>query len=144
MICIVFLVEIELLYHIRGNWIALTIVYVNEDDVAKASPFFLHSIREELYKQMRSICHQGMGGFKFSICCQIREAVRADQQLDIDLKSLPVLQNEKSEYLPRDAKLYDKFGKRLRVKSEDFLKINCWYRHQSSDVKSLASHGKLS
>ena len=134
----------ELLYHSRGNWIALTIVYVNEDDAAKASPSFLHSIREELYKQMRSICQQGMGGFKFSICCQIREAVRADGQLDIDVKSLPVLQNEKSEYLPGDAKLYDKFGKRLRVKSQDFLKIDCWYSHRSSDANPLASHGEIS
>ena len=144
LICMVFLVEIELLYHSRGNWIALTIVYVNEDDVAKANPSFLHSIREELYEQMRSICQQGMGGFKYSICCQIREAVRADGQFDIDVKSLPVLENENSEYLPRDAKLYDKFGKRLRVKSDDFLKIDFWFRCQSSDVKPLASQGKIS
>ena len=144
LICIVFLVEIELLYHSRGNWIALTVVYVNEDDVAKASPSFLHSIREELYKQMRSVCQQGMGGFKYSICCQIREAVRADGQLDIDVKSLPVLQYEKSEYLPSDAKLYDKSGKRLRVQSEDFLKINCWFKRQSSDSNPLASQGKIS
>ena len=144
LIYILFLVEIELLYHSRGNWIALTIVYVNEDDVAKASPSFLHSIREELYKQMRSVCQQGMGGFKYSICCQIREAVRADGQLDIDVKSLPVLQNEKSKYLPSDAKLYDKSGKRLRVQSEDFLKINCWFKRQSSDSNPLASQGKIS
>ena len=140
-ICIVFLVEIELLYHSRGNWIALTILYVNEDDVARASPSFLPSIREELAQQMRSICQQGMGGFRYSVCCQIREAVRADGQFDVDVRSLPFLQNEHYKYLPRDAKLYDKFGRRLRVTSDDFLKINCWFGHQSSGATPLASQG---
>ena len=121
------LVEVELLYHSRGKWIALTISYINEEDVARASPSFLHSIREELFKQMTSICQQGMRGFKYVICCQIREAVGADGQLDIDDRSLPVLLKEKYKYSPREAKLYNKFGKRLRVKSEDFLRINCWF-----------------
>ena len=135
-----FLVEIELLYHSRGNWIALTVHYVNEDDVAKASPSLLPSIREELFKQMQSICQQGLRGFKFSICCQIQEAL--DRSLDIDFKFLPLLQKEKYKYSPRDAKLYNNFGKRLDVNSEGFSRINCWFK-QSSDASSSASQGKV-
>ena len=129
--------EVELLYQSRGNWISLTIKYFSEEDVAKESPSFLHSIREKLSEQMRSICRKSMGGFKYSICCQIQDAVRADEHLYIDVKSLPVLQKDTSEYLPRDAKLYNKFGKRLPVKTEDFRQINCWFNHETSRPSCL-------
>ncbi|XP_065830654.1 uncharacterized protein [Oscarella lobularis] len=46
-------VEVELLYHSRGNWVALTVHYVNKDDFAQAGASFLHSIREELCRQMK-------------------------------------------------------------------------------------------
>ena len=80
-----FLDEIHLLYHSRGNWIALTISYFNEDVVANASPSVLDSIRMQIFEHMGSICQQGMGGFKYSIYCEIRDAICADGNLDIDV-----------------------------------------------------------
>ncbi|XP_065843454.1 uncharacterized protein [Oscarella lobularis] len=47
-------VEVELLYQSRGNWISLTIKYFSEEDVAKASPRFLPSIREKFSEQMKT------------------------------------------------------------------------------------------
>ncbi|XP_065844414.1 uncharacterized protein [Oscarella lobularis] len=126
-------VEVELLYHKRGSWIALTIRYINEDDFGKASPLFLQSIKEHLCKQMKNVCQQGMEGFKYSTCSQIEEAVRADGHLNIDVKSLPVLQREELEYFPSNPKLYNIFGKRLRVQADDLFRINCWFGHQLGD-----------
>ena len=127
-------VEIELLYHSRGNWVALTVHYVNEDDVAKTSSFFLQSIKEQLCRKMKKICYQGMGGFDYSICCQLEEAVRREKHLDINLKNLPVLCAKKaSKYCPTDGKLYNKFGKRVPVDPEDFSRINCWFGVQPID-----------
>ncbi|XP_065830864.1 uncharacterized protein [Oscarella lobularis] len=139
-------VEVELLYHSRGNWVALTVHYVNKDDVAQASASFLHSIREELCRQMRKICYQGMGGFDYSVCCQLEEAVRRGKHLDIDLKNLPVLSTRKKfeYYSPRNAKLYNKFGKRLPVDPADFLRIHCWFNlHHPMDAKLGSSLGTL-
>ena len=142
LVCIVILVELELLYHSRGNWIALTIRYIGEDDLANACPSFLHSIREELFNQMRSICQQGMAGFTYSICCQIRESIHTEKHLDIDITSLAALQKDEYTYSPGDAKLYDKFGKRLQAKREDFLKINCWFSRHFSDATPQPCQGK--
>ena len=69
-----------------------------------------------------------MGGFDYSICCQLEEAVHKDKHLDICLKNLPVLSTKKaSKYCPKDEKLYNKFGKRVPVDPEDFSRINCWF-----------------
>ncbi|XP_065831585.1 uncharacterized protein [Oscarella lobularis] len=137
-------VEVELLYQSRGNWVALTIHYVNKDDVANTSSFFLHSIKENLCKQMRKICYQGMRGFDYRICCQLDEAVRGDKHLDIDLKNLPVLSTkEASNYSPVDAKLYNKFGKRLQIKQKDFRRINCWFEDQPPDAELRSPRGAL-
>ena len=83
-----------------------------------------------------------MEGFKYSTCCQIKEAVRADGHLNIDVKSLPVLQREELEYFPIDPKLYNIFGKRLRVKADDLFRINCWFGHQLGD-DTPTSKGRL-
>ena len=140
---ILFTVEIELLYHSRGNWVALTVHYVNEDDVARTSSFFLQSIKEQLCRKMKKICCQGMGGFDYSICCQF-EAVRRDEHLDIHLKNLPVLSTKKgSKYCPKDDKLYNKFGKRVPVDPEDFSRINCWFGVQPIDDKLRSIQGEF-
>ncbi|XP_065831560.1 uncharacterized protein [Oscarella lobularis] len=137
-------VEVELLYHSRGNWVALTVHYVNEDDVARTSSFFLHSIKEQLCRKMKKICYQGMGGFDYSVCCQLEEAVRRDKHLDINLKDLPVLCTKKaSKYCPKDGKLYNKFGKRVPVDPEDFSRINCWFGVQPIDDKLRSIQGAL-
>ncbi|XP_065830699.1 uncharacterized protein [Oscarella lobularis] len=137
-------VEVELLYHSRGNWVALTILYITEGDVAKTSSLFLLSIREKLYKQMRKICYQGMGGFDYSICCQLEEAVHKDKHLDICLKNLPVLSTKKaSKYCPKDEKLYNKFGKRVPVDPEDFSRINCWFGVQPINDQLRSIQGAL-
>ncbi|XP_065831628.1 uncharacterized protein [Oscarella lobularis] len=137
-------VEVELLYHSRGNWVALTVHYVNKDEVAKTSSFFLQSIREQLCRQMKKICYQGMGGFAYSICCQLEEAVRRDMHLDINLISLPVLSTKNaSKYCPKDDKLYNKFGKRVPVDPEEFSRIKCWFGLQPIDDKLRSIQGAL-
>ncbi|XP_065842820.1 uncharacterized protein [Oscarella lobularis] len=136
-------VDVELLYHSRGNWISLTIKYFNEEDVEKASRSFLPSIREKLSKEMRSICRQGMAGFEYGVCCQIQSTVNKEGHLDIDVKGLPVLQKEKFEYSPKDAKLYSKFFKRLSAKPEDFLRINCWFSNQICVAKPSPCQGDI-
>ena len=141
---IFFTVEVELLYHSRGNWVALTVHYVHKDEVAKTSSFFLQSIREQLCRQMKKICYQGMGGFDYSICCQLEEAVRRDKHLDINVKNLPVLSTKKaSKYCVKDDKLYNKFGKRVPVDPEEFSRIKCWFGLQPIDDKLRSIQGEF-
>ena len=120
-------VEVELLYQSRGKWVALTICYINEDDPKKISRKFLASIKNEFRRQMKSICQQGMRGFKYSICCQIKEASHIDKELGIDLSSLAVIYSDEEEYSPSVAQLSNPFDEPLAANGEDLLQINIWF-----------------
>ena len=134
--------EVELLYQSRGNWISLTIKYFSEEDVAKASPRFLPSIREKFSEQMKSICQKGMGGFAYSICCQIQDAARCERTNVYILMSRAFLCFRKTQ--PSTCQeMYNKFGKRLPLKSEDFLQINCWFNHKTSSATRPSCLGKI-
>ncbi|XP_065839397.1 uncharacterized protein [Oscarella lobularis] len=141
-------VEVELLYHNRGNWVALTIRFINAKDQKSMSKPFLSSIRNELRKQMKSVCQQGMKGFKYRICCQTKKAVRRDEEFCIDLKSLPVSFDEDCDSSPPsklsrlDTYMYNPFGEPLAKEQEDF-QMECWFEHQMSDVSSPASQNDL-
>ncbi|XP_065836545.1 uncharacterized protein [Oscarella lobularis] len=123
--------ELELLYHKRGKWVALTIHFINEEDPNKTSKGFLVSIRNQLGQQMKNVCQQGLRGFKYSICCQIRTA---DDKFGIHLRSLPVIFNEDWDYSPKLPKLYNPFCEPLAVKQEEFFKINGWFEGLSADA----------
>ena len=121
-------VEVELLYQSRGKWVALTIRFINkEEDPKKISRKFLASIKNEFRRQMKSICQQGMRGFKYSICFQTKEANHIDKELGIDLTNLPVIYSDKEEYSPSVAQLSNPFGEPLDASREDFLQINVWF-----------------
>ncbi|XP_065846207.1 uncharacterized protein [Oscarella lobularis] len=128
-------VEVELLYHNRGKWVALTLCFVNEDDSEKISSQFLASVKNELCQQMKHVCQQGMRGFKFSVCCQTKKAVRKAEEFSIDFESLPVIIGEDCDYSPKNPKLYTPFNVPLAVKREELLRINCWFRHQRLDSR---------
>ena len=101
---------------------------------------FLSSIKNELRKQMESVCQQGMKGFKYRICCQTKKAVRRDEEFCIDLKSLSVSFDEDCDSsppsnLPRlDAYMYNPYGEPLAREKEDF-QMECWCEHQRLKVK---------
>ena len=122
-----FSVEVELLYQSRGKWIALTIRFINEEGPNEIGRKFLVSIKAELRRQMKSICHQGMRGFKYDICCQIREASHIGKELGIDLSNLPVIYSGKEEYSPNDTHLFNPFDELVTANREDFLQINFWF-----------------
>ena len=123
------LVELELLYHIRGKWVALTIHFINEEDAKCISQHFLISIKNELRQKMKNVCEQGMNGFKYSICCQTK---KADRKIGIDFKSLRVIFNEECDYSepPRKIpKLYNPFNEPLSLRKEDF-QMDSWLGRQ--------------
>ncbi|XP_065846029.1 uncharacterized protein [Oscarella lobularis] len=131
------LVEVELLYQSRGKWIALTIRFINEEDQNKIGCKFLVSIKNELRRQMKSICQQGMRGFKYNICCQIRQASHIGEELGIDLSHLPVIYSGEEEYSPNDTHLFNPFDELVTANHEDFLQINFWFGqvpHQRSPI----------
>ena len=130
-------VEVELLYQSRGKWIALTIRFINEEDQNKIGCKFLVSIKNELRRQMKSICQQGMRGFKYNICCQIRQASHIGEELGIDLSNLPVIYSGEEEYSPNDTHLFNPFDELVTSNHEDFLQINFWFGqvpHQRSPI----------
>ena len=103
---------------------------------------FLDAIKNELHKQMKNVCQQGMKGFKYRICCQTKKAVRRDEEICIDLKSLPVIFDEDCDSSPRfDTYMYNPFGEPLAKEQADF-QMECWFEHQLSDVSSPAPQGK--
>ncbi|XP_065831023.1 uncharacterized protein [Oscarella lobularis] len=131
-------VEVELLYNSRGKWIALTIRFINEEDPKNISCKFLASIKNEFRRQMKFICQQGMKGFKYSICCQIRKAVHIDKEFVIDLTSLPVIYSDEDEYSPNVAYLCNPFDEPLAAGREDFRQINFWFEQlPASDRDAL-------
>ena len=138
------LVELELLYHGRGNWIALTINFVNEDDSKRTGTQFLASIKEELRRQMKNVCRQGLTGFKYSICCQTRKAVLTGKELAIEIKSLSVIAAEESEeYLPKMSKVYNPFDIPLSLKREEYVRINCWFGCLLAEDSRFPIHGEI-
>ena len=118
----------ELLYQSRGKWVALTIRFINkEEDPKKISRKFLASIKNEFRRRMKSICQQGMRGFKYSICCQIKEAIQIEKELGIDLSNLAVIYSDEEEYSPSVVQLSNPFDEPLAANGEDFLQINVWF-----------------
>ena len=124
---LIFLVEVELLYQSRGKWIALTIRFINKEDQNNMSATFLASIKNEFLRQMKSICQQGMRGFKYSICCQIRKAVNSGNECGIDLSSLPVIYSDEDEYCPNLPRLFNPFDEPLATNPDDLFQINFWF-----------------
>ena len=133
---LLFAVEVELLYHSRGKWIALTICFIIEDDPNKISCNFFALIRNEFGRKMKSICQQGVRGFRYSICCQIREASRIGEEKGIDLSNLPLIYNGKEEYSPNVSHLFNPFDEPLSVHREDFLRMNYWFGQLPASSKS--------
>ena len=124
---LIFVVEVELLYQSRGKWIALTIRFINKEDQNNISGTFLASIKNEFLRQMKSICQQGMRGFKYSICSQIRKAVNSGNEWGIDLSSLPVIYSDEDEYCPNLPRLCNPFDEPLATNPDDLFQINFWF-----------------
>ena len=92
--CVLLPVEVELLYHSRGKWVALKIHFVaEEEDPKRISEQFWPQSRMSWRKQMENIFQQGMKGFKYmyGISCQTKKAVCTNKEFCVDLKSLPVI-----------------------------------------------------
>ena len=129
-------VQVELLYQSRGKWIALTIRFINEGDQHKIGCNFLASIKNELRRQMKSVCQQGMRGFEYNICCQIRETSHIGKELGIDLSNLPVIYSGEEEYCPNDNHLFNPFDELVTTNREDFLRVNFWFGQLPATVRS--------
>ncbi|XP_065846196.1 uncharacterized protein [Oscarella lobularis] len=136
------LVEVELLYHKRGKWIALTIRFVNDEDREKISGQFLASIKSELHEQMKNVCMQGMRGFKYSICCQTKKAARKNEEFGIDPEDLSVIFDEdgdsSSEPPRKISKVYfNPFNEPLSRRQQEF-EIDCWFEHKPICARLLS------
>ena len=127
---ILVLVEVELLYHKRGKWVALTILFVNEEDREKISGQFLPSIKSELHEQMKNVCMQGMSGFRYSICCQTKKAARRDGEFGIDPKELFVFDEDSDDSSQPPRKIprvyFNPFDEPISKKQQE-LNVDCWF-----------------
>ena len=88
-----------------------------------------------------------MRGFKYRVCCQLKEATCKGEDFEIDNRDLLVITDSKDadrdenyQYSPRDAEVYNGFNSRLSLEKEELSNIDIWFEHE---VGSAQSKGKL-
>ena len=79
---------------------------------------------------MKSVCNQGLRGFKYRVCCQIKKTSLIENELHMDLKNLPVIMSKGYEYSPEHCKLYNLDDDLLKnLDSEEHRRVNCWFEN---------------
>ncbi|XP_065844053.1 uncharacterized protein [Oscarella lobularis] len=121
--------QIELLYHNRGKWIALTVGKDKRIPALNDTSNVFNDIRRELHREMTEVCNKGMKGFSFHLCCQL------NAEAEIDVKSMPILTDE---YDPSVPDLYS-LKKQVLLSEKEYNRINRWFKSHRSDPSAAAA-----